>query len=194
MYKYIKRLLDIVFAIALLPMLALLTIVLGTLIYAEDRGPVFYKSPRIGRNGRRIEMLKFRSMKVGAPDWRNEDGSTYNSRNDQRVTKIGKIIRETSLDETPQLLNILVGEMSFIGPRASTWDVIDTYKPDEIDKLKVRPGVTGYSQAYYRNEASAREKRLRDAWYANHQSFFLDLKILLKTIQTVFLRKNIYTN
>ena len=183
-----------VFSLVMLPICVCIGVVIGVLIYAEDRGPVFYKSPRIGKNGKKFNMLKFRSMKIDAPDWRNDDGSTYNSSNDLRVTKIGKFIRETSLDELPQLLNVLIGEMSIVGPRASTWDVLDTYKPDELDKLKVLPGITGYSQAYYRNELSAREKRLRDAWYANHQSFGFDVKIFFKTIQTVILRRNIYTN
>ena len=178
----------------LLPILICLTAILGILIFAEDGGPVFYKSPRIGRNGQKFSMLKFRSMKVDAPDWRNDDGSTYNSSNDLRMTKIGKFIRETSLDEMPQLLNVLAGKMSLIGPRASTWDALDSYKPDEMDKLKVRPGITGYTQAYYRNDLSVREKRLKDAWYANNQSFGLDIKIFFKTIHTVILRKNIYTN
>ena len=139
-------------------------------------------------------MYKFRSMKVNAENILNADGSTFNSKDDPRVTKVGKFLRETSLDETAQLLNMLKGEMSLIGPRASGWDALETYKSDEVDKMKVCPGITGYTQAYFRNSVSVREKRLKDAWYANNVSFILDLKIFFKTISTVLKRENIYTN
>ena len=139
-------------------------------------------------------MLKFRSMKVNAPDLRNVDGGTYNSANDSRVTKIGKFLRETSLDEIPQILNIIKGDMSIIGPRAGDWESVDTYEDDEKDKVKVVPGLTGYCQAYFRNNASVREKRLKDAWYANNVSFVLDVKIFFKTIETVLKHENLYTN
>lgn len=194
MYSFFKRLLDIVISCLALPFLLLFIVVFGVCICIEDRGPIFYKAPRIGKNNKKFYMLKFRSMKVNAPDIRNVDGSTYNSKDDPRVTRIGKFLRETSLDETAQLLNVLKGDMSLIGPRASTWDTLDSYQPDELDKMKVRPGITGYTQAYYRNSISVREKRLYDAWYANHISFLLDLKIFFKTIETVVRHKSLYTN
>ena len=194
MYSIFKRGADILISIIALPFMLLLTIVLGILIYLEDEGPIFYKSARVGRGGKKLDMLKFRSMKVNAPDLRNSDGSTLNSANDPRVTKIGKFLRETSLDETAQFFNVLKGDMSLIGPRASTWDALETYKSDEIDKLKVRPGITGYTQAYFRNDLPAREKRLKDAWYANNESLWLDTKIFFKTIQTVVMKKKLYTN
>ena len=192
--KYIKRILDILVSIISLPFLFLIFVVVGLLIKLEDSGPIIYKSERIGKDFKIFNMYKFRSMKVGAPLLLNSDGSTYNSKDDPRVTKIGKLLRETSLDELPQVLNVLKGDMSIIGPRASLASVIDTYKEDELDKMKVRPGITGYTQAYYRNGLSNREKRMKDVWYANHISFTLDLKIFLKTIGTVVARKNIYTN
>ena len=163
-------------------------------IKLEDGGPVFYRSARVGKDFRKFGMYKFRSMKVNAPDIRNADGGTYNAADDPRVTRIGKFLRETSLDETPQLLNIIKGEMSIIGPRAGDWESIDTYADDEKDKVKVLPGLTGYCQAYFRNAASVREKRLKDAWYANHVSFKLDLQIFFKTIATVLKHENLYTN
>ena len=123
-----------------------------------------------------LRMYKFRSMKVNSPNILNEDGSTYNSAEDSRVTKVGKVIRETSIDEIPQILNVIKGEMSIIGPRASGFDALPSYKDDEKDKMKVLPGITGYTQAYFRNGLSVREKRLKDAWYANHVSFVLDMK------------------
>lgn len=176
------------------PFFFLILIPVALAIKLDDGGPVFYSSARVGKGGRKFEMLKFRSMKVNAPDLRNEDGGTYNSSVDPRVTRVGKFLRETSLDETPQLLNIIKGDMSIIGPRAGDWESINTYLEDEKDKMKVLPGLTGYCQAYYRNSASVRDKRLKDAWYANHLSFGLDLKIFVKTIITVLKRENIYAN
>lgn len=194
MYRIFKRGIDIFISLLALPFMLILTLILGLLIYSEDKGPIFYKSPRIGRDGKKLNMLKFRSMKVDAPDLRNSDGSTWNSAEDPRVTKIGKILRETSLDETAQFFNVLLGDMSLIGPRASTWDAFKSYQSDEMDKLKVRPGITGYTQAYYRNNITTREKRLLDAWYANNESLLLDIKIFFKTIETIVMRKNLYTN
>ena len=195
MYKcFFKRLIDLVLSLLALPFFALLFIPVAIAIKAEDGGPVFYRSARVGKGFRKFGMYKFRSMKVNAPDLRNADGGTYNSEDDPRVTKVGKFLRETSLDETPQLLNIIKGDMSLIGPRAGDWESVDTYEEDEKDKTKVLPGLTGYCQAYFRNAASVREKRLKDAWYANNVSFGLDLKIFFKTIMTVLKRENLYTN
>ncbi len=194
MYRYIKRLIDIIIGIIALPFLAIVTIFVGLAIKIDDGGPVFYKSKRIGKNSVIFGMLKYRSMIANAPNWNNPDGSTYNAADDDRVTKVGKFIRKTSIDELPQFINILLGQMSFIGPRASGASALSTYLPDEVAKMNVRPGLTGYTQAYFRNDLSVREKRLKDAWYAEHMSFGLDLKILFKTFSTVFNRENVYTN
>lgn len=195
MYKnFFKRLIDLVLSLLALPFFLFLFVPIAIAIKTEDGGPVFYRSARVGKGFRKFGMYKFRSMKVNAPDLRNADGGTYNSEDDPRVTKVGKFLRETSLDETPQLLNIIKGEMSLIGPRAGDWESVDTYEEDEKDKVKVVPGLTGYCQAYFRNAASVREKRLKDAWYANNVSFGLDLKIFFKTIMTVLKRENLYTN
>ena len=193
MYKVIKRLADIIISLIALPFFFIIWFFVAIAIKLDDGGPVFYKAARIGRNGKKFYMYKFRSMKVNAPDIRNEDGSTYNAKDDKRVTKVGKFLRETSLDETAQILNVLKGDMSIIGPRPSTWDDLESYLPDEMDKLKARPGITGYVQAYYRNSITTHEKRVYDGWYANNISFFLDIKIVFKTIVTVFKRKNLYT-
>lgn len=192
----IKRIIDIFFCLLVIPFLILITIPIGIIIKIEDKGPIFYKSRRIGKDLKEFGMLKFRSMKVNAPMIINPDGSTYNSADDDRVTKIGRFIRETSLDELPQIFNVIKGDMSLIGPRASTPfdDGSHDFLPDEIDKVKVRPGITGYTQAYYRNNASVREKRLMDAWYSRNVTFILDIKIIFKTIKTVFKRENVYTN
>ena len=192
--RVIKPLLDKIISLLALPIFLLLFIIIGLAIKIEDKGPIFYKAERIGKNSKKIYMYKFRSMKVNAPNILNDDGSTFNSKDDPRVTKIGKILRSTSLDETAQILNVLNGSMSIIGPRASSWEALSSYKEDEIAKMNVKPGITGYTQAYYRNSISVRDKRLKDAWYANHVSFLLDIKIFFKTIKTVLKKENIYTN
>ena len=190
----LKRIIDIVFCLIILPIVLLVTIPISIAIKIEDGGPLFYKSRRIGINFKEFNMLKFRSMKVDAPDLRNEDGSTYNSKEDVRVTRIGRFLRETSLDEIPQFFNVLFGDMSLIGPRAGDVESKDTYMEDEKDKTLVRPGISGYTQAYYRNNLGVREKRLYDAWYAHNVSMWLDIKIIFKTISTVLKRENVYTN
>lgn len=190
----IKRIIDMVLCIIALPFVLLIIIPVGLAIKLEDHGPIFYYSKRLGVGFKEFKMIKFRSMKVNAPDLRNADGSTFNSEKDQRVTRIGHILRETSIDEIPQVFNVLKGDMSIIGPRAGDVESKDTYKKDEKDKLLIRPGITGYTQAYYRNNIGVREKRLYDAWYAHNVSFLLDFKIFFKTIYTVLKRENVYTN
>ena len=143
MYKYlIKRILDIILAILLLPFLCVTTILIAPLIYLEDGGSIFYNSKRLGKNGKVFIMYKFRTMKENAKDIRNADGSTYNSIYDPRVTKIGKVLRRTSIDEIPQIINVLKGDMSFIGPRPDLPEHIMLYTNEEKRKLKVRPGIT----------------------------------------------------
>ena len=192
--KFVKRGFDFIISLIALPFFAILYLVVGLAIKIEDGGPIFYKAERIGKNGSLLKMYKFRSMKVNAPNLLNPDGSTFNSATDSRVTKVGKIIRETSIDEIPQILNILKGEMSIIGPRASGYEALESYKEDEKDKMDVVPGITGYTQAYFRNGLSVRDKRLKDAWYAQNVSFSLDVKIFFKSISTVLKHENIYTN
>lgn len=190
----VKRAIDIVLCLIALPFFLLIVLLVGLAIKIEDRGPVFYRSKRIGVGFKEFGMMKFRSMGVNAPDIRNNDGSTFNSNHDPRVTKIGRILRETSIDEIPQVFNVLKGDMSIIGPRAGDVESKGTYENDEKDKLLIRPGITGYTQAYYRNNLGVREKRLYDAWYAHNVSPLLDIKILFKTILTVLKRENVYTN
>lgn len=189
-----KRIIDIVLCLLLLPPMLLIFFPVAIAIKMEDHGPVFYQSMRIGKGFKEFPMLKFRSMKVNAPDLRNEDGSTFNSKEDARVTQVGRFLRETSLDELPQIINVLVGHMSIIGPRAGDVESKDTYADDEKDKMLIRPGITGYTQAYYRNGLGVREKRLYDAWYAHSVSFSLDMRIFIRTIKTVLMHENVYTN
>lgn len=192
--KYFKRFMDIILTILALPGFIAIFIVVSIFIKLEDGGPIIHKSRRIGKDFKIFYMYKFRSMVVNAPIIFNEDGSTYSSRSDSRVTKIGRVIRESSIDETPQLFNVLIGNMSLIGPRAGDVESIGTYLEDEVAKTYVKPGITGYSQAYYRNSLGVREKRLMDVWYVKNISFLLDVKILFKTIVTVVKREGIYRN
>lgn len=191
---HVKRFIDITACLFAMPLVMLIMIPVAIAIKLEDGGPLFYKSMRIGKGFEEFAMLKFRSMKVNAPDLRNSDGSTFNSKTDPRVTKIGHFMRETSIDELPQIFNVLMGQMSIIGPRAGDVESKDTYEEDEKDKLLVRPGITGYTQAYYRNGLGVRDKRLFDAWYAHRVSFALDVLIFFRTIKTVLVHENIYTN
>ena len=193
MYKaFVKRILDIFVGIAGLPFFIVALLVVGPIIKLTDQGPVFYNAERIGKNGKLFKMFKFRSMYVNAPDIRLADGSTYNGKDDPRVTKIGKFMRSTSIDELPQVLNILNGTMSLIGPRPDPPDWINRYPEDVKVFLSVRPGLTGYSQAYFRNGADGEQKMKDDVYYATHVSFLLDVKIFFRTILTVVGLGNTY--
>lgn len=193
MYKKLfKRVFDIFLAIIVLPFWFVIMIIIGTIIYFQDKGPIFYNAPRLGKNGRIFKMYKFRSMKVNAPDLRNEDGSTFNSEDDPRLTSIGKFIRKTSLDEIPQLLNIIKGDMSIIGPRPDLPEHVELYEGNEKRKLEVRPGVSGYSQAYYRNTIPWKERIKNDIYYIDNLSIGLDIKIFFKTAISVLKREDIY--
>jgi lipopolysaccharide/colanic/teichoic acid biosynthesis glycosyltransferase len=190
--RYIKRLIDFLIALIGLPFFLILFIFVAPAIIIEDGFPIFYNSDRIGQNGKLFKMYKFRSMKKNAPDIRLADGSTYNGDDDPRVTKVGKILRSTSIDEVPQLLNILKGDMALIGPRPDPPDWLDKYPKDIRVFLEVKPGITGYSQAYFRNSVDGEEKMKNDAFYATHCTFSMDIKIFFKTIMTVLGHENTY--
>jgi undecaprenyl phosphate N,N'-diacetylbacillosamine 1-phosphate transferase len=193
MYKrFIKRVFDFLFALILVLPITLVIVICALLIKLEDGGPVFFSGKRLGKNGKSFKMYKLRSMKVNAPDIRNNDGSTFNSNNDPRLTSIGKFIRKTSLDELPQILNVLVGDMSFIGPRPDLPEHIDYYEVEELRKLQVLPGVSGFNQAYFRNSAEWKQRLQNDVYYVDNISILLDIKILLKTLEVVAFRKGIY--
>lgn len=196
MYKsFIKRLLDIFICIVFMPIILFVILLFSILIIITDGRPVFYNSYRIGRYGKRFKMFKLRSMKNNSPDIRNKDGSTFNSENDFRVTRIGNIMRKTSIDELPQFINVLIGDMSIIGPRPTISEIeIDLNDLDNIKKKHylVRPGITGYSQAFYRNSISQEQKYLYDEYYVDNLSFVLDVRIFVKTIKSVIKQNNIF--
>jgi lipopolysaccharide/colanic/teichoic acid biosynthesis glycosyltransferase len=193
--KYIKRILDLIFGIIGFLFFCISFIFVAPAIYFTDKGSIFYKSKRRGKREKVFYMYKYRSMRVNAPDLRNEDNTTYNGENDPRVTKIGKILRATSIDELPQFINVLKGDMSIIGPRPNvptdglSYDDI----PEERKKrLQVKSGIAGYAQAYYRNSATLNEKIEADNYYVDNVSFKLDVKIFILTIIKIITRKDVY--
>lgn len=192
--KGIKRILDFIIGLMALPFIVVITLIMAPIIYFDDKGPIFYNASRLGKNGKPFKMYKYRSMMVNAPDIRNKDGSTYNGDDDPRVTKVGRFMRKTSIDELPQFLNVLLGDMSLIGPRPDPLDDMEIYTEYQKKKLNVRPGITGYNQAYYRNSVEQNEKFEHDVYYAENISFFLDIKIFFKTIATILTRDNVYND
>ena len=196
MFKnYLKRIMDFIIALIAIPLVLLIIVIMSPIIYFNDKGPVFYNAPRLGMNGKKFKMLKFRSMYINSPDLRNSDGSTFNSSNDPRVTKVGKFMRKTSLDEIPQIFNVLIGQMSLVGPRPTlaTKNFLDISE-DERKRYTVRPGITGYSQAYYRNSISQSEKFRQDNYYVDNISFLLDAKIIIKTVASVLKHDNVFVS
>ncbi|MDD7303686.1 MAG: sugar transferase [Prevotellaceae bacterium] len=194
--KIFKRLIDFVIGLCALPFVLLVIIIFAPIIYFTDRGPVFYNANRAGKGYKPFKMFKLRSMYVNSPDLKNADGSTFNSDNDPRVTPIGRFMRKTSLDEFPQFLNVLKGDISFIGPRPKLYrpEKYPDGLPEYMEKsFKVKPGITGYAQAYFRNSITQEEKFKWDGYYADNVSFLMDVRIVLKTLKSVLFRENINT-
>ena len=192
MYKVVKRILDFIFSLFILPFVILLIALVGVAIKIEDRGPIFYIDNRLGKDGKIFKMYKLRSMRVNAPDIRFKDGSTYDSPDDERVTKIGKLIRKTSIDEIPQAFNVLKGDMSIIGPRPDSASSLTYYTEKERVIFEVRPGITGYNQVINRKSTGTEVKFKNDIIYVNNISFLFDLKIFIMTIKSVLFSKNVY--
>ena len=193
----LKRLLDIVGALAGCLLLMLLTFILGPLIRLESPGPVFFAQKRVGRNGRIFKMYKFRSMYADAEKRKKElmaqnemNGLMFKMEKDPRITKVGAFMRKTSLDEFPQFVNILKGDMSLVGTRPPTLDEFEQYTPAHKKRLSFRPGLTGMWQVSGRSNIIDFEEIVRlDVEYINNWSFLLDIKILLKTVLQVFRQK-----
>lgn len=180
-YRAVKRFLDVTASFLGLVLLSPLLLTVSILIKIDSRGPVIFRQKRIGRNGKVFEIYKFRSMCVGA----EKTGSgVYSGKGDARVTRIGKILRATSIDELPQLLNILKGEMSFVGPRPPL-----TYHPWKYEEytdfqkrmFEVRPGITGWAQVNGRKDVEWHKRIELNVWYVDHMSLLLDIKIMFMT-------------
>lgn len=195
-YLFIKRLFDFLASLAALILLSPLMLILAILVYLDDPGKVFYGHLRIGKNGKPFKMWKFRSMYMNAdkmidqltPEQAKQYYTEFKIDNDPRITKIGNFLRKTSLDELPQLFNVLCNDMSLVGPRPLIESEIQTYYADMYDTLlAVKPGVTGYWQAYARNNATYQsgERQKMEMYYVHNASLWLDIKILFKTIGSV---------
>lgn len=190
--KFGKRLLDIIIGVIALPFLALVLLFLAPAIYLEDKGPVFYNAPRIGKDGKPFQMYKLRSMKVNAPDLLMPDGSTYNGADDPRMTRVGAFMRKTSIDEFPQFLNVLKGDMSVIGPRPDLQRETELYEGNEGEKLLLKPGITGYAAVYGRNSLPWHDRLKLDVEYVHNVSFALDLKIFFRTFFVIFKQDGVF--
>lgn len=180
-YRAVKRFLDVTASFLGLVLLSPLMLAVSILIKIDSRGPVIFRQTRIGRNGKVFEIYKFRSMCVGAE---KTSSGVYSGKGDARVTRIGKILRATSIDELPQLLNILKGEMSFVGPRPPL-----TYHPWKYEEytdfqkrmFEVRPGITGWAQVNGRKDVEWHKRIELNVWYVDHMSLLLDIKIMFMT-------------
>ena len=177
-YLAIKRFLDLMLSLALIILLSPLFLIISLAIKIDSSGPVFYRQTRTGLNGKDFTLLKFRSMAA--------DNDVYDFKTGDRITKVGNFIRKTSLDELPQLINILKGEMSFVGPRPWLSILNDYYTEKQKRRFLVRPGITGLAQVSGRKDLDILKRIELDVEYADNISLWLDIRIILKTIKVVF--------
>ncbi|PWT29298.1 sugar transferase [Butyrivibrio fibrisolvens] len=182
---YVKRFLDIVISLMVIVLLCWLYAILALLVRTKLGSPVLFKQDRPGYKGKVFKLYKFRTM----TDERDADGNLLPD--EIRLTKFGKWLRSTSLDEIPEFLNILKGDMSFIGPRPLLVQYLPLYSPEQARRHDVRPGLTGYAQAHGRNAISWARKFELDVWYVDHISFVTDVKIIIDTIKTVIKKEGI---
>ena len=192
MYRYIKRGLDFLLSLIMIIGLSPILLIVGIIIKIDSKGPILFKQDRIGLNGQVFKILKFRSMTVGAE---KQGTGVYSFKDDPRVTKVGAFIWKTSIDELPQLVNILKGEMSFIGPRPvltyHPWK-FEEYTEEQKKRFNVLPGVTGLAQLNGRKELEWTERIKFDVKYIENLSFILDAKLFLLTIKKVLLMEDNY--
>ncbi len=191
MYKhFLKWFFDFLLSLIAIIVLALPMLVIALIVKCSSKGPIIFKQERLGKNGKVYKIWKFRTMCVGAEKM---GSGVYSGKGDPRVTKFGKFLRATSLDELPQLFNILKGDMSFIGPRPALtyhpW-TIDKYTDEQKKMFNVRPGITGWAQVNGRKEVEWHKRIELNVWYVEHLSLWLDIKILFKTVGKVFTNAN----
>ncbi len=196
-YKYVKRFMDIVLASIGLVVLSPVFLVIAILIKTESKGKVFFKHKRIGKNGKEIYIYKFRTMVENAedlikqftPEQTKEFKENFKLENDPRVTKIGRILRKTSLDELPQLINIIKGDISIIGPRPVVEEELEKYGMNKNKFLSVTPGLTGYWAANGRSNTTYEQRMEMELYYVDNMSFKLDAKVFFKTVLSVVKRE-----
>jgi len=197
-YRIMKRALDIALCIAMLPVAIPILGICAALVKLTSHGPIFFVQERTGRAGHRFKMLKFRTMVPGAAGMKAElahrnimGGPDFKLTDDPRVTRIGQLLRKTSLDEAPQLWNILRGDMSLVGPRPTSFEA-NTYDLWHTERLEVTPGLTGLWQIAGRGEIDFDDRVRLDIAYVRHRSLPLDISILLRTIPAVLSRRGAY--
>lgn len=188
-YRYFKRFYDLILSLIGLVILIPIFVLLIIIIKIDSKGPILFKQKRVGRNKKYFYILKFRTMYISSP----KDTPTHLLENpNQWITKIGRILRKTSLDELPQIINIIKGEMSIVGPRPALWNQYDLIEERDIYGInEFTPGLTGYAQIHGRDELNIQDKTKLDAHYCQNISFGNDFKIILKTIVKVFKREGI---
>lgn len=199
LYKVLKRIIDIIGALVGTVILIPTTVIiyLARKISKEDNGPLFYEQLRYGKNGKVFRLYKYRSMCIGADkklkeylenneEAKKEFEKIHKLQNDPRITKIGDFLRKTSLDELPQMINILKGDMSFVGPRPVVEKEVEEYGKDKERFLSVKPGLTGYWQVNGRSNTTYKERMEMELYYVDNCSLWLDVKIFFKTFITVF--------
>jgi exopolysaccharide biosynthesis polyprenyl glycosylphosphotransferase len=183
-FESVNRVFDIVVGLIGILISIPVILVFGLLIKMEDGGPVFYTQERVGRYGKHFTLYKLRSMKVNAED----NGAQWADVDDPRITRIGRFIRRTRIDEWPQFLNVILGDMSMVGPRPERPEFVvefDQKIPGFIERLSVKPGLTGWAQVNGGYDISAQEKLELDLWYIQNRSFYLNLSILCKTFKVL---------
>ncbi len=191
--KYIKKIIDKLISTVSLVILSPVFLIIAICIKLESKGPVFFIHKRIGKNGKKIGMYKFRTMVPNAeelikkftPEQMKEFKENFKLENDPRITKVGKILRKTSLDELPQLINILKGELSIIGPRPVIGEELEKYGENKEKFLSVTPGLTGYWAANGRSNTSYDERMKMELYYIDNMSWKMDIKVFFKTIISV---------
>lgn len=191
-YAFTKACVDRLAAAAFLVGTSPLMLLIAVSVRADSKGPAIFRQKRLGRHGRPFEILKFRTMHIGSDVLIDKSGDVRVQRDDSRTTRVGRLLRLTSLDELPQLVNVLRGDMSLIGPRPDLPVALEMYQGHERRKLDVRPGLTGLSQVSGRNALDAHQKWQLDAEYAENVGCLLDLSILVRTVSNVLAARDIY--
>lgn len=192
-YEFAKRILDFIASLCALLILSPVLLIVSILIATTSKGPVIFKQDRVGKNGIIFKMYKFRSMVANAEELKaqlekdNEmNGPMFKIKNDPRITKVGRFIRKTSIDEIPQLINVLKGEMSLVGPRPSLPSEVKEFEPWMLERLTILPGLTCYWQVMGRNDIEFNEWMKLDIKYVRERNFWLDLKLIFKTFFVLF--------
>ena len=193
LYRIIKRAFDFIVALIASVITIPVFLLIAIAIKVDSRGPVFFVHHRVGKDGKPLSLLKFRTMVVGAeemiknfnPEQEKEWQENFKLENDPRITRIGKFLRKTSLDELPQLYNILIGNLSFVGPRPVTKEEIEKYGENKAKVLSVTPGLTGWWACNGRSNIDYEERMKLELYYVDHASLSLDIKILFKTVGVI---------